>query len=111
MHSPSPAPARALAALGHDGTDWALRYMPLLASTVRRHTAALASKRRAMCLHVEPKTAALVALLTEAGAEVTLTGSPGTTQDDTADALRAAGVTVHGRRRDDLADQASSRAS
>lgn len=104
MHSPSPAPARALPALGHDGTDWALRYMPLLASTVRRHTAALAGKRIAMCLHIEPKTAALVALLTEAGAEVTLTGSPGTTQDDTADALRAAGVTVHGRRCDDLAD-------
>ncbi|MFI8215758.1 adenosylhomocysteinase [Streptomyces sp. NPDC085932] len=104
MHSPSPASARALPSLGHDGTDWALRYMPLLTSTVRRHAAALAGKRIAMCLHIEPKTAALVALLTEAGAEVTLTGSPGTTQDDTADALRAAGVTVHGRRRDGLDD-------
>ncbi|MFJ4963829.1 Adenosylhomocysteinase [Streptomyces sp. ADI96-02] len=93
-----------LSAVRHDGTDWALRHMPLLRETVRRHGAVLAGKRIAMCLHIEPKTAALVALLTEAGAEVTLTGSPGTTQDDTADALRASGTTVYGRR-DDTPDR------
>ncbi|MGW7428866.1 adenosylhomocysteinase [Streptomyces sp. NPDC054861] len=96
--------ATAAPRLQHAGTDWALRHMPLLTSTVRRHAAALAGKRIAMCLHVEPKTAALVALLREAGAEVTLTGSPGTTQDDTADALRAVGTTVFGRRDDGLSE-------
>ncbi|MEU6487833.1 adenosylhomocysteinase [Streptomyces sp. NPDC046887] len=103
--SAAPAPAAVpLPRLGHAGSDWALRHMPLLATTVRRHAAALVGRRVAMCLHVEPKTAALVALLREAGAEITLTGSPGTTQDDTADALRATGTTVHGRRGDGPAE-------
>jgi adenosylhomocysteinase len=77
--------------------------MPLLTSTVRRHGPALAGRRIGMCLHVEPKTAALVALLSEAGAQITLTGSPGTTHDDVADALRSTGIMVLGRRDDDPA--------
>jgi adenosylhomocysteinase len=80
----------------HEPIDWALRHMPLLQTTVRRHGSALAGRRIAMCLHIEPKTAVLVTLLTEAGAEVTLTGSAGTTRDDVADALRGAGIAVVG---------------
>lgn len=90
-----------LTSIAHGDTLWAARHMPLLTETVRRQAADFAGRRIAMCLHIEPKTAVLVGLLAEAGAEVTLTGSPGTTQDDTADALRAAGITVFGARSDD----------
>src|SRR5579864_9790871 len=50
-----------------------------------------------MCLHVEPKTAMLCFVLQAGGAEVVITGSPGTTKDDVATALRHAGVVVYGR--------------
>jgi adenosylhomocysteinase len=86
----------------HDGTRWAARHMPLLANTMRTHGAAFAGRRIGICLHIEPKTAVLVSHLVQAGAQVTLTGSPGTTQEETADALRAAGVDVVGHRSDDL---------
>ncbi|WP_410626053.1 adenosylhomocysteinase [Amycolatopsis sp. cmx-8-4] len=85
---------------------WALKHMPLTTAAVEEHRALLAGRRLAMCLHVEPKTAALVALLARAGVDVTLTGSPGTTHDDVADDLRAIGVKVHTRRADDDADHA-----
>ncbi|WP_086749386.1 adenosylhomocysteinase [Streptomyces europaeiscabiei] len=87
----------------HDGTRWAARHMPMLAATMRTHAAAFAGRRIGICLHIEPKTAVLVGYLAEAGAEIVLTGSPGTTQEDTADALRDYGVTVVGHRSDDLA--------
>lgn len=87
-------------------TGWALKHMPLTAAAVGDHEALLAGRRLAMCLHVEPKTAALVTLLARAGVDVTLTGSPGTTHDDVADDLRALGVKVHTRRADDDADHA-----
>ncbi|MGI5135544.1 MULTISPECIES: adenosylhomocysteinase [unclassified Streptomyces] len=77
--------------------------MPLLAATMQAHAAAFAGRRIGICLHIEPKTAVLVGYLAQAGAEVVLTGSPGTTQEDTADALRAYGITVVGHRSDDLA--------
>ncbi|MDX3588516.1 adenosylhomocysteinase [Streptomyces europaeiscabiei] len=87
----------------HDGTRWAARHMPMLAATMRTHAAAFAGRRIGICLHIEPKTAVLVGYLAQAGAEIVLTGSPGTTQEDTADALRDYGVTVVGHRSDDLA--------
>lgn len=90
----------------HAGTNWALKHMPLTAAAVEEAAPALTGRRLAMCLHVEPKTAALVTLLAGAGVEVTLTGSPGTTHDDVADALRALGVRVHTRRADDDAAHA-----
>lgn len=88
--------------IAHEGTQWAARHMPLLASAMHTYGAAFAGRRVGMCLHIEPKTAVLVSYLAQAGAEVVLTGSPGTTQEDTADALRAAGVSVIGRRTDSL---------
>ena len=84
--------------------DWALKHMPLTAAAVAETSPLLAGRRLAMCLHVEPKTGALVSLLARAGVGVTLTGSPGTTHDDVAGALRELGVTVHTRRADDDAD-------
>src|SRR5690348_13505212 len=90
--------------LEHPGSRWALKHMPLTAQAVREVAPALAGKRLGMCLHVEPKTAALVSLLVEAGMEVALTGSPGTTVDAVADDLRALGVHVYRRRDDDEND-------
>ena len=50
-----------------------------------------------MCIHVEPKTAVLCGVLRAGGAQLVITGSPGTTKDDVAAALRSTGVTVLGR--------------
>lgn len=86
----------------HDGTQWAARHMPLLAATMQTHAGAFAGRRIGICLHIEPKTAVLVSYLAQAGAHVTLTGSPGTTQEATAAALRGAGVHVIGHRSDSL---------
>jgi adenosylhomocysteinase len=54
-----------------------------------------------MCLHVEPKTAVLCSVLQSGGASVVITGSPGTTKNDVAAALRHNGVIVFGRQEDD----------
>ena len=56
-----------------------------------------------MCLHVEPKTAMLCFVLQAGGANVVITGSPGTTKNDVAAALRQAGVVVYGQQEDDRA--------
>ncbi|WP_328604433.1 adenosylhomocysteinase [Amycolatopsis sp. NBC_00345] len=93
-----------LALPGNPATAWALKHMPLTAQAVSELTPVLAGRRLAMCLHVEPKTAALVTLLARAGVEVSLTGSPGTTHDDVADHLRELGVAVFTRRADGEAE-------
>jgi adenosylhomocysteinase len=54
-----------------------------------------------ICIHVEPKTAVLCKALQAGGAEVVLTGSPGTTNDDVAAALQDDGVIVYGNRDND----------
>src|SRR5229473_7049893 len=56
-----------------------------------------------ICLHVEPKTAVLCTVLQAGGARVVITGSPGTTKNDVAAALRQAGVIVYGQQEDDKA--------
>src|SRR5260370_4757849 len=56
-----------------------------------------------ICLHVDPKTAVLCTVLQAGGAEVVITGSPGTTKNDVAAALRQAGVIVYGQQEDDKA--------
>ena len=53
-----------------------------------------------MCLHVEPKTAVLCYILQAGGANVVITGSPGTTKDDVAAALRSTGIIVYGQQDD-----------
>ena len=56
-----------------------------------------------ICLHVEPKTAVLCTVLQVGGANVVITGSPGTTKNDVAAALREVGVIVYGQQKDDSA--------
>lgn len=82
------------------GLDWAEAHMPLTRAAVRELAPVFRGLRISMCLHVEPKTAVLARLLAAAGAQISLTGSPGTTRDDTADDLRHAGVAVHAARDD-----------
>jgi adenosylhomocysteinase len=54
-----------------------------------------------ICLHVEPKTAVLCSVLQAGGAKVVITGSPGTTKNEVAAALRHKGVIVFGQQEDD----------
>lgn len=56
-----------------------------------------------MCLHVEPKTAVLCFVLQAGGANVIITGSPGTTKNDVAAALRQSGIIVFGEEGDGIA--------
>ena len=56
-----------------------------------------------MCLHVEPKTAVLCSVLQAGGAKVVITGSPGTTKNEVAAALRHNGIIVFGQQDDDSA--------
>ncbi|WP_328321426.1 adenosylhomocysteinase [Kribbella sp. NBC_00382] len=82
----------------HADVRWAAQNMPLLLDT---DLTPLNGLRIAICLHIEPKTAVLCALLIEAGAEVWLTGSPGTTRQDVADWLITLGVHVRAAADDD----------
>src|SRR5215470_13991548 len=50
-----------------------------------------------MCLHIEPKTAVLCFVLQAGGANVVITGSPGTTKNDVVAALKHTGITVYGQ--------------
>ncbi|MDO9396336.1 MAG: adenosylhomocysteinase [Herbiconiux sp.] len=79
----------------HPDVRWAAQSMPLLTTAFDELGDVFAGLRIGMCLHIEPKTAVLCTLLARAGATVALTGSPGTTRQDIAEALSAAGVLVH----------------
>jgi adenosylhomocysteinase len=97
--SPTNSPAQA----GHLRTRWAELHLRLL-DRLRlefRATPPFTGLTIGICLHIEPKTAVLCSVLLEGGAEVILTGSPGTTQDDVAAALQETGVKVFSRKRDD----------
>jgi adenosylhomocysteinase len=60
-----------------------------------------------ICLHIEPKTAVMCRVLQAGGANIVITGSPGTTQDDVAAALRESGCEVFGRRADGAVEHAA----
>jgi adenosylhomocysteinase len=66
-----------------------------------------AGKAIGICLHIEPKTAAMCEVLLTGGASLVLTGSPGTTQDDVVAALRESGVVAYGCRNDRAGDHAA----
>jgi len=72
--------------------DWALQHMPIL-NAIRGEFVderPLAGERIAMAMHVEAKTANLVELLADGGAEVAITGcNPLSTHDDVSAALDA----------------------
>ncbi|MGH3134664.1 MAG: adenosylhomocysteinase, partial [Gaiellaceae bacterium] len=79
-----------LAEKGRLRTEWASRYMPVLAAIGERfeREKPLAGRRVSACLHVTTETANLVVALSRGGADVCLCASnPLSTQDDVAAAL------------------------
>ena len=75
---------------GMQKIEWAAQYMPVLAAIKRQFTKEkpFAGMTIGMALHVEAKTANLVATLSAGGAKVHITGcNPLSTQDDVAEAL------------------------
>ncbi len=71
---------------GKDRVDWARNNMPILQAIKKRLVVEQPFKghKIGICLHVEAKSGVWIETLMAGGAEVAITGSPGTTQDDTA---------------------------
>ncbi len=92
-----------LVAQGSQKIRWAQLHQKLLQRLREQfsETKPFAGLTIGMCLHVEPKTAVLCYVLQAGGANVVITGSPGTTKNDVAAALRHEGVTVYGQQEDD----------
>ncbi len=89
-----------LASAGHAKIDWAWRSMPVLRALKERRGSSrpLAGVRLSACLHLEAKTACLLLVFKEFGAEVRAAGSnPLSTQDDVCAALVDSGVSVFSR--------------
>ena len=87
----------ALAPEGHRKIDWVAQHAPVLGAIFRERLSdgALRGRKVAMAIHLEAKTAYLAVLLSEAGADVTVSGSnPLSTQDDVCAALAERGVRV-----------------
>jgi adenosylhomocysteinase len=87
----------ALAPEGHRKIDWVAQHTPVLNAIFeeRLSDGSLQGCRVAMTIHLEAKTAYLAILLSEAGADVTVSGSnPLSTQDDVCAALAERGVRV-----------------
>ncbi|SCX29367.1 Adenosylhomocysteinase [Agrobacterium sp. DSM 25558] len=88
---------------GHRKIEWARAHMPILADIKARFARETPFKglRIGICLHVEAKTGVWLDALTAGGAEITITGSPGSTQDDVAEALnKHPSITVLGAKAD-----------
>ena len=86
-----------LAPEGHRKIDWVAQHAPVLNKIADEQLAdgSLRGRKVAMTIHLEAKTAYLALLLSEAGAEVTVSGSnPLSTQDDVCAALAERGVRV-----------------
>ncbi len=75
-----------LSKTGKNRVDWARQNMPILLSLKKRFnkTRPFYGQKISICLHVEAKSAVWIETLMAGGAEVAITGSPGSTQDDTA---------------------------
>ena len=75
-----------LHACGKDRVDWARHNMPILQAIKQRLSVEQPFKghKIGICLHVEAKSGVWIETLLAGGAEIAITGSPGTTQDDTA---------------------------
>ena len=73
-------------ASGKDRIDWARNNMPILQAIKKRVSAEQPFKNHkiGICLHVEAKSGVWIETLMAGGAEIAITGSPGSTQDDTA---------------------------
>jgi adenosylhomocysteinase len=86
-----------LAPEGRRKIDWVAQHAPVLNKIGGEQLAdgSLRGRKIAMTIHLEAKTAYLAILLSEAGAEVTVSGSnPLSTQDDVCAALAERGVRV-----------------
>ncbi|HET6886149.1 MAG TPA: adenosylhomocysteinase [Rubrobacteraceae bacterium] len=86
-----------LAPEGQRKIDWVAQHAPVLSAIFRDRLSdgSLNGRRVAMTIHLEAKTAYLAILLSEAGADVTVSGSnPLSTQDDVCAALAERGVRV-----------------
>jgi adenosylhomocysteinase len=98
---------RGLAGEGERVLAWTRLNMPLLRG-LRDEFALerpLEGHRIGMCLHVEAKTAVLVEALRAGGAELTITGSPATTDDRVAAFLAEdPGIRVYARKADTMDD-------
>lgn len=75
-----------LHASGKDRVDWARHNMPVLQAIKKRVSAEqpFRNHKIGICLHVEAKSGVWIETLMAGGAEIAITGSPGSTQDDTA---------------------------
>ena len=71
---------------GRRRVDWARSRMPILGAIKKRLSVEqpFSNHLIGICLHVEAKTGVWIETLMSGGAKVAITGSPGTTQDDTA---------------------------
>jgi adenosylhomocysteinase len=90
-----------LAEGGMNKIEWALQFMPVLQRFGDQYLESkpLQGMRIAACLHLEAKTACLLATLRRLGADVAAAGSnPLSTQDDVCAALVRLGVHVFSRR-------------
>lgn len=86
-----------LAPEGRRKIDWVAQHAPVLNAIFeeRLSDGSLNGRKVAMTIHLEAKTAYLAILLSEAGADVTVSGSnPLSTQDDVCAALAERGVRV-----------------
>ncbi len=92
---------------GRDRVDWARANMPILRALKERLAKEQPFKGHTIgiCLHVEAKTGVWLETLMAGGARIAITGSPGTTQDDTAAYLvRELGVEVFAWRDETFAE-------
>ena len=88
---------------GSRAIKWAQEHMPILAAIKEQFHLEKPFKdlHIGICLHVEPKTAVWLDALVAGGARITITGSPGSTQDDVAAVLRNNRlITVLGKKSD-----------
>ncbi len=95
-----------LADEGRKRLAWTRTRMPIL-SRLSSQFAVLkpfAGLKIGICLHVEPKTAVWMEVLKAGGAEISITGSPGTTDDATAAFLAKQGLSVFTRRDETFED-------
>ncbi|USD37768.1 adenosylhomocysteinase [Ferrimonas sp. SCSIO 43195] len=92
---------------GRQRIAWARANMPIVRALGEQfaHSRPFAGLTLGICLHVEAKTGVWLEALTRGGAEVVITGSPGTTQDDTVVAIEQDyGVRVLGHRHESFED-------
>ncbi|UTW59585.1 adenosylhomocysteinase [Kordiimonas sp. SCSIO 12603] len=99
-----------LAPSGRKRIEWARANMPITHSIGERfeREKPFQGKAISICLHLEAKTGVWLEALRKGGADIAITGSPGTTQDDTAAALVAdMGISVFTRKNESFEEHLS----